>query len=181
SIVKALTALLPSPAAPVTPTAFKTPAHLHTVKLGEEDNCQLSFKANNAVDKFPYGVFFRLIEPQTSIPNLVVQVPGAAGKHYPLPHYDNNASPATAAVSYQDRVPIEQPLSVDGFRDQLMGVGASGTVTPDETVPMAGTLGLGYTLWMSQRWTFQGLGLGDLVYSLPLAPGEQQQVAIFER
>src|SRR5581483_10257639 len=32
-----------------------------------------------------------------------------------------------------------------------------------------------------QRWTFQGVTLGDLVYSLPLAPGEQQQVAIFER
>ena len=34
---------------------------------------------------------------------------------------------------------------------------------------------------MSQRWTFQGLALGNLVYSLALAPGEQQQVAIFER
>jgi len=34
---------------------------------------------------------------------------------------------------------------------------------------------------MAQHWTPLGLTLGDLVYSLPLAPGEQQRVAIFER
>src|SRR5581483_8682134 len=84
-------------------------------------------------------------------------------------------------VSYVDRVPVEQPISADGFRDRIMGLKSDGTFTGDETVPMAGTLGLGYVLNLSQRWTFQGLGLGDLVYSLPLAPGEQQQVAIFER
>ena len=76
---------------------------------------------------------------------------------------------------------MEQPLAVDGFRDQIMGLGAGGTFVSDETVPMAATLGLGYVLKLSQRWTFQGLALGDLVYSLPLAPGEQQQVAVFER
>jgi len=70
---------------------------------------------------------------------------------------------------------------VDGFRDRITGVTAAGTITADETVPMAGTLGIGYVLWMSQRWTFQGLGLGNLVYSLPLAPGEQQLIAIYER
>jgi hypothetical protein len=90
-------------------------------------------------------------------------------------------SPEPGVVTYVDRVPIEQPLSIDGFREQLMGLQSDGTMTGDETLPMAGTLGLGYVLDMSQRWTFQGLALGDLVYSLPLAPGEQQQVAIFER
>jgi len=63
----------------------------------------------------------------------------------------------------------------------MMGLQDDGTFTADETRPMAGTLGLGYTLWLAQRWTYQGLALGNLVYSLPLAPGEQQQVAIFER
>ena len=61
------------------------------------------------------------------------------------------------------------------------GPAEDGTVSAFETRPMAGTLGLGYVVWMSQQWTLQGLGLGDLVYSLPLAPGEQQRVAIFER
>src|ERR1035438_4425952 len=80
-----------------------------------------------------------------------------------------------------DRVPIDQPLSIDGFREQIAGIDSTGTFTEDETVPMAASLGLGYLLRLSQQWSFQGLGLGDLVYSLPLAPGEQQQVAIFER
>jgi hypothetical protein len=183
SILTALGALEPADVpSPVAVSPVKSPGQLHAVKLGDEDHCALSFKANSAVDKFPYGVFFRLIEPRTSIPNLALQVPGPGGRHYPLPQYGTNVGHgASSQVSFLDRVPIEQPLSVDGFRDQLMGVTPSGTVTPDETVPMAGTLGLGYTLWLSQSWTFQGLALGDLVYSLALAPGEQQQVAIFER
>jgi hypothetical protein len=83
--------------------------------------------------------------------------------------------------SYTDRVPVEQPLSVDGFLDQIAGLNTAGIFTADETVPMAATLGLGYVLWMAQQWKFKGLGLGDLVYSLPLAPGEQTQVTVFER
>ena len=46
---------------------------------------------------------------------------------------------------------------------------------------MAGTLGLGYVVQLAQRWAPAGLSLGDLVYSLPLAPGEQQRVAVFEQ
>jgi hypothetical protein len=181
SIIEALTAFLPKEP-PSPQSSSKSTAQLHVVKLGEDDACQLSFRSNSAVDKFPFGVFFRLVEPQTSIPHVVLQVPSQSGRYFPLPRYTDGAvSTGLGGVSYADRVPIEQPLSVDGFRDQLMGVGAAGTVSSEETVPMAGTLGLGYTLWMSQRWTFQGLGLGDLVYSLALSPGEQQQVAIFER
>jgi hypothetical protein len=182
SILNALTALLPAHPPAVKPAESASAPHLHVVKLGEDDTCQLSFKANNAVDRFPYGVFFRLVEPQTSIPHVTFRVPASRG-FFPLPHYLNGNEPLNVFgdVTYVDRIPIEQPLSVDGFRDQVMGVTSAGTVTAAETVPMAGTLGLGYTLWMSQRWTFQGLGLGDLVYSLALAPGEQQQVAIFER
>jgi hypothetical protein len=179
SILNALTALLP--AAPPSSTPSQTTApQLHVVKLGEDDSCQLSFKANNAVDKFPYGIFFRLVEPQTSIPHMAMRVPSMRGYH-PIPYYQNADALADGTATYIDRIPVEQPLSVDGFRDQIMGITQDGIVTANETVPMAGTLGLGYTLWLSQRWTFQGLGLGDLVYSLALAPGEQQQIAIFER
>jgi hypothetical protein len=184
SILTALTALLPAkPPASTTTSATASP-QLHVLKLGEDDNCELAFKANSAVDKFPYGIFFRLVEPQTSLPHVVQSVPYGRG-FLPMPNYltsSTTSSPSSsAAISYIDRIPIEQPLSVDGFRDQIMGVSSTGTVVAEETVPMAGSLGLGYTLWMSQRWTFQGLALGDLVYSLALAPGEQQQVAIFER
>ena len=30
-------------------------------------------------------------------------------------------------------------------------------------------------------WQYDGLTLGNLVYSLPLAPGEQQRIAVSER
>jgi hypothetical protein len=180
SILNALTALVPAKPPAAAPAQQCPAPQLHVVKLGDDDACQLSFNANNGIDKFPYGIFFRLVEPQTSIPHVVLSVPAARG-FYPIPQYASSSAPADGDVTYVDRIPVEQPLSVDGFRDQIMGVNPLGTVTADETVPMAGTLGLGYVLWMSQRWTFQGLGLGDLVYSLALAPGEQQQIAIFER
>ena len=76
-----------------------------------------------------------------------------------------------------ERVPIDRPLSVDAFRDGLA------RVTPGwwNGVPIASSLALGYVVQMAQRWTPLGLALGDLVYSLPLAPGEQQRVAVVER
>jgi hypothetical protein len=183
SILAALTALVPVTPPATAPAQAADGRQLHVVKLGDEDSCQLSFGADQAVDSFPYGVFFRLVEPQTSIPNVASAIPAARG-FLPIPSYATGAlTPANAPgeVTYLDRVPVEQPLSVDGFRDRITGVTAAGTITADETVPMAGTLGIGYVLWMSQRWTFQGLGLGNLVYSLPLAPGEQQLIAIYER
>ena len=171
------------------------PAQLPVVKVGEEDGCMLQFGANNSVDRFPFGVFFRLVEPRTSIVTQANRHPmNGNGKRFTfLPYYETAmlqttpeapapADPTTDGnVTYVDRVPVEQPISVDGFRDRIMGLRSDGSFTGDETVPMAGTLGLGYILWMAQRWTFQGVSLGDLVYSLPLAPGEQEQVAIFER
>src|SRR4029077_9185199 len=65
---------------------------------------------------------------------------------------------------------VQGPISVDDFRQGLL------------TAPkLAGSLGLGYVLRCSQQWTFDGLALGDLVYSLPLAPGEQQVVVVEEQ
>lgn len=183
SILAALEALLPTqlpdPGAPPPPN----PSQLPTVRLGEAGVCQQEFNAANTIDSFPFGVFVRLIEPQLSIVNEVQRIPiGEAGGFFPLPIYLNGITPPTTTVtSYADRVPVEQPLSVDGFRDQIMGIDSSGIFGADETVPMAATLGLGYVMEMQQQWTFAGVGLGNLVYSLPLAPGEQQQVAVFER
>lgn len=197
SILAALEALVPAslPSVPPTPQA---PSSLPSVTIGEKGACSQSFAADATIDSFPYGVFFRLVEPQMSIVNQVVNVPAGGDElFFPLPDYATAfdavtgtaaAAPATAngeaadtSTSYTDRVPVEQPLSADGFLDQIAGIDTSGNFTADETVPMAATLGLGYVLWLSQQWTFQGLGLGDLVYSLPLAPGEQTEVAVFER
>ena len=155
-------------------------AAVPAITLGQDDGCQLTYNGQAAIDRFPYGVFFRLVAPQLSIVQ-AFHWTRFNDIRIPLPLYENQIAGFTGGSSYADRVPVEQPLAVDGFRDQIMGLGAGGTFVGDETVPMAATLGLGYVLRLSQRWTFQGLALGDLVYSLPLAPGEQQQVAVFER
>jgi hypothetical protein len=223
SILAALQALQPPPPTSSQPTPLVNPAQMPVVTIGEKDSNLLKFGANNSIDRFPYSVFFRLVEPRASIVSQAfsyqvgnnfsflpiflndqsINLSGTAGARAPSPARrpappspvkaggrgvvagpsapPANPSPEQGVVTYVDRVPIEQPLSVDGFREQIMGLQGDGTFTGDETLPMAGTLGLGYVLDMSQRWTFQGLALGDLVYSLPLAPGEQQQIAIFER
>ncbi|MGH8322460.1 MAG: hypothetical protein ACRETD_01460, partial [Steroidobacteraceae bacterium] len=186
SILAALQSLLPSqlpdPGAPPPANAPQLPA----VKLGETGPCQQQFNAANTIDSFPFGVFIRLVEPQLSIVNQVERIPigDGIGNFLPLPVYITGfklTGVPAASTSYTDRLPVEQPLSVDGFRDQIMGLDPYGIFEADETVPMAATLGLGYVLEMQQQWTFAGISLGDLVYSLPLAPGEQQQVAVFER
>ena len=35
--------------------------------LGEDNGCQLIYNGQAAIDRFPYGVFFRLVAPQLSI------------------------------------------------------------------------------------------------------------------
>lgn len=184
SIVGQLQALLPS--AGGAPDHGDSDAEQPTtphVAMGEA-GCHSLYLSNTGVDRFPYSVFIRLVEPRTSILNPVVvqKDPKYARRFYPIPDYfplseDHHG----AQVTYVDRVPVDQPISVDGFRDQLVGVGSGNKISPWESVAMAGTLGLGYLVHMAQWWTPKGLTLGDLVYSLPLAPGEQQRVAIFER
>ena len=84
------------------------------------------------------------------------------------------------STRFVERLPIDKPISVEGFRDQLIGVDGN-VIGIERTVPMAGTLGLGYVLNLAQAWKYDGLTLGNLVYSLPLAPGEQQRIVVSER
>ena len=180
SIIASLTNIVGGLSGGGQPAPPPPPAALPTVTLGEENGCQLTYNGQAAIDRYPYGVFFRLVAPQLSIVQTFHWIQ-FAGAQIPLPFYEGQFGGTSTQSSYADRVPVEQPLGVDGFRDQIMGLDSTGTFGSDETVPMAATLGLGYVLKLAQRWTFQGLALGDLVYSLPLAPGEQQQVAVFER
>lgn len=186
SIIASLEALLPATGATQPPAPVTAPPQQPQITLGEQGQCQISFQADYSVDQFPYSIFFRLVEPRTSIVTEVVRFPGVGDRFFtPLTKWRINPSllPTTTQSSYVDRTPVEQPISVDGFRDQIIGVNGSNpaTVGTVESVPMAGTLGLGYVLRLAQLWTPRGYALGDLVYSLPLAPGEQEEVAIFER
>jgi hypothetical protein len=184
SIIASLAALLAGAAAAQQgqPAPVSTPP---VVALGdaEDDVCTRQFGSDASVSRFPYSVLFRLVEPRTSVLNRAFIFTFEGGQFQIAARNGQWQGQEEGGVTtaFVDRVPIDQPLSIDGFRDQLAGIGETGRVGADETVPMAGTLGLGYLVNMAQLWTPHGVGLGDLVYSLPLAPGEQQLVAIFER
>lgn len=151
------------------------------IRVGDAD-CPITFDYNLSEERFPYSTLIRLVEPRTSILTetlLLPQIDGEREFGVALRNLGWVKIPATRR-SFADRVPVDQPISVDGFRDRIVG-NENGVIAPEETVPMAGTLGLGYIVRLAQKWTPDGLSLGDLVYSLPLAPGEQQRIAVFEQ
>lgn len=156
------------------------PSNPPQVRLGTDD-CTITFDYNVSDERFPYSVLFRLVEPRTSVVTDTYEYVGNAGR-FTIAAWNNEWFKLfpDAKRSFADRVPIDQPISVDGFRDRVVGV-EQGTISDEETVPMAGTLGLGYVVRFAQKWTPAGLSLGNLVYSLPLAPGEQQRIAVFEQ
>ncbi|MCU0647031.1 MAG: hypothetical protein MUF00_03510, partial [Gemmatimonadaceae bacterium] len=157
------------------------------VQIGQ-DACNILFEEDTTVRRFPFKMLVRLIEPRTTTVNQVFFPPFAAGAGagpgtaVAIPNFN----PALLAglnltnTRYVERVPVDKPISVDGFRDQLIGV-RNNTISRERTIPMAGTLGLGYVLNLAQVWKYDGLALGNLLYSLPLAPGEQQRIVVSER
>lgn len=50
----------------------------------------------------------------------------------------------------------------------------------DPTIYQATTLSHGHLLHFKQEWVTDGYSLGDLLYSLPLAPGQTKQVVVFD-
>ena len=147
------------------------------VAIGE-DGCHVVFRSNPSQDRFPWGILFRLTDPAVSAMTLVHGRPVAEGERLPQPlrpvFPDSNLPPNTL-LHLAERTAIERPIAVDTFTHDL-----SGFATP-HIVPMASTPAIGYVVHLAQRWSQRGLGLGDLVYLLPLAPGEQQRIAVMER
>lgn len=158
------------------------------VEIGQ-GACSIVFEEDATLRRFPFQILVRLIEPRTTTVNRVV-FPGGrfftrrdgALTHLALPIWNPDLTQVLDLTDarFVERLPIDKPISVDGFRDQLIGV-RNGAIGIERTVPMAGTLGLGYVLNLAQVWKYDGLTLGNLVYSLPLAPGEQQRVVVSER
>lgn len=152
-----------------------------SVKLGGCE-CPIKFDHDLPDERFRYSMVVRLVEPRTSVLTEAILFRGVNAKAV---YFSALRNPAWSAIqdtqsTFVERVPVDQPISVDGFRDRIVG-DENGVISEAETVPMAGTLGLGYVLHMAQQWKSKGLSLGNLVYSLPLAPGEQQRVAVFEQ
>ncbi|MCL2141291.1 MAG: DUF4332 domain-containing protein [Methanimicrococcus sp.] len=73
----------------------------------------------------------------------------------------------------QARQTMKRPIDVMNFKEQLYK-------DPDEYPQMA-SLGIGYVLNMHQAWCPDGFALGTLLYSLVLAPGEEQRLIVREK
>lgn len=151
-----------------------------TVTLGQ-DACGIVFEEDTAVRRFPYKVLVRLVEPRTTTVSRVL-LPGREGGLFPLILWNPAWGPGLGLerTSFVDRLPVDKPIGVDRFREGIIGLKGE-SITVDRPVPVASTLGLGYVLNLAQVWKYKGLTLGNLLYSLPLAPGEQQRIAVSER
>ncbi len=162
------------------PSEYATPAPVIT--LGEGD-CAMAFRSNSGViDRFRYSLLVRLIEPQLSHRRLGARFTLDRGKGAVLSAstsgigtyvgVDDLVAAMTRLGRWEivERVPVETPIDVDAFLDLVE--------RDPKRVPKAASLGLGYVVDMRQIWIPTGMSLGDLVYSLPLAPGEQQRIAV---
>ncbi|MDO5626000.1 MAG: hypothetical protein Q4G71_15095 [Pseudomonadota bacterium] len=143
------------------------------VALGEGE-CGMVFRTDPSRDSHAFGVLFRLTDPALSLKTLALFPDDKAKYRAGRAVYatSNANAPGMHAV---DRVAIDRPISTEAFRQQLSGIASP------RQLPLAATLAIGYVVTLAQRWTQSGLALGDLVYSLPLAPGEQQRIAVMER
>ncbi len=71
-----------------------------------------------------------------------------------------------------NRREVTAALDVDDFKNTMTGDPGS--------FPHMSSLGMGYLLNMHQAWVPDGFALGDLLYSLILAPGEEQRIVVRE-
>lgn len=78
------------------------------------------------------------------------------------------------SIIYEDatREAVNEPIDIYDIKDNLC-------VKTDNFKQMS-SLGLGYQLNMHQAWIPDGFALGDLLYSLILAPGEEQRLVVRE-
>jgi hypothetical protein len=162
------------------PDEFAEPTPVMT--LGEGD-CAQSFRSNTGViDRFGYSILVRLIAPQLSGRRLGNRYRSGDGTSILLSSTSQGLTKYVSAGQLIDamqslgswelteRVPLEEPIDVTRFREAVERY--------PTYVPKAASLGIGYLVRQQQVWIPTGMSLGDLVYSLPLAPGEQQRIAV---
>lgn len=125
---------------------------LPSVKLMGEGDDAVWLPTDRAPSRsFSYSLLNRLVEPNLSIPE-------------DSPSFDDTV---------KSRKRISDPLDVARFREDF-------GVNPGSQRIMA-SLGMGYTLNMSQSWVPDGFALGQLLYSTILAPGEEQRLIVREK
>lgn len=70
------------------------------------------------------------------------------------------------------RTKLNEALDIHSFKEHLYDT--------QQNLALASTLGIGYALNMHQAWVPDGFALGSLLYSLVLAPGEEQRLIVRE-
>lgn len=80
--------------------------------------------------------------------------------------------PVPKGAGRNARVTLNRPVDVEAFKEQMN--------KDPHNYPQMSTLGIGYTLNMHQAWVPDGFALGTLLYSLILAPGEEQRLVVRE-
>ena len=70
------------------------------------------------------------------------------------------------------RYKLNKAVEIQKFKESLRD--------KQEDLALASTLGIGYALNMHQAWVPDGFALGSLLYSLILAPGEEQRLIVRE-
>lgn len=121
------------------------------VTLGEGDNLFSLTWANAPSFSYSYKILHRLVEPAVSPPAVISKDP----------------------AQNKQRRDIGCPIDVIGFKKKL--------IESPHSQPRCSSLGMGYVLLMNQEWQPTHFSLGTLLYSLALAPGEEQRLAISER
>ncbi len=136
-------------------------------------------------------------EPQPTAPTLSDAVAGVASAvtdaaaglvstammYPPTPFVTGfiNANPEQFAAQMYLKSPW---LTLEGYKS-VAGRGelsASNSIDWDGTPTFyqAATISHGHVLYYKQVWKADGYSLGDLLYSLPLAPGQKKQIVIFD-
>jgi len=154
--------------------------------LGEGD-CASEYRTEGGtVSRRRYGVLHRLIDPLVG-PKNVIRTRTINGRRFsatiPTVAFAQAEVSAEAVLTafnsdggdwdFRDRIPIDEPIDVEDFFEDLEERPGS--------VPKASSLALGYVAKMRTVAIHAGMSLGRLIYSLPLAPGEEQRVVVSEQ
>lgn len=82
-------------------------------------------------------------------------------------------SPFANEKEKKPRIKLTEHIDVTDFKNKL--------ATNPNKLPQMSSLGIGYNLNMHQAWIPDGFALGNLLYSLVLAPGEEQRLIVREK
>lgn len=152
-----------------------------------EGGCATEYRTEGGtVSRRSYSVLYRMVDPLVG-PNQLTRDQLVGTNRVPTPIPGANfaragfsASDVITALSnnegewnFRDRIPVQEPIDVDEYFTDL-------EENPHD-VPKASTLGLGYITKMRTVAVNVGMSLGQLIYSLPLAPGEEQRIVITEQ